>query len=77
MGLRSLNNTASSFNDPYASTGLEAYLPSNAYFTGKWYGTYGIWAGGYRGAGGGGGGANFSTPGGPGGSGLVLIAYPT
>ena len=50
MGLRSLNNTASSFNDPYASTGLEAYLPSNAYFTGKWYGTYGIWAGGYRGA---------------------------
>jgi len=27
MGLRSLNNTASSFNDPYASTGLEAYLP--------------------------------------------------
>ena len=41
MGLRSLNNTASSFNDPYASTGLEGY------------------------------------PGGTGGSGLVLIAYPT
>ena len=59
MGLRSINNPKSSFDDPYASTGLEAYLPSNAYITGAWYGTYGIWAGGYRGAGGGDGTTNL------------------
>jgi len=59
MGLRSINNPKSSFEDPYASTGLEAYLPSNAYITGAWYGTYGIWAGGYRGAGGGDGTTNL------------------
>ena len=59
MGLRSINNPKSSFEDPYASTGLEAYLPSNAYITGAWYGTYGIWAGGYRAAGGGDGTTNL------------------
>ena len=59
MGLRSINNPKSSFDDPYASTGLEAYLPSNAYITGAWYGTYGIWAGGFRGAGGGDGTTNL------------------
>ena len=49
MGLRSINNSKSSFDDPYARTGLEAAdAPPEPYpdGTGEWYGARGIWGGG-------------------------------
>ena len=44
MGLIAINNPNSSFEDPYASTGTEAWDIWR--FVG-WYGTRGTWAGGY------------------------------
>ena len=44
MGLRAINNPNSSFEDPYASTGTEAW---DVWKFVSWYGTRGTWAGGY------------------------------
>ncbi len=44
MGLRAINNPKSSFEDPYASTGTEAWAPY--VLPSKWYGTRGTWCGG-------------------------------